>query len=322
MKLKWISAISIPVLLTGIVPAAALTSCSNNKIKVIVDTDVGNDCDDIGALTILGNAYKKNLVDVVGVTVCTRATEPEKQYDALYTTDIILEKYGINCPIGLTTVDNFIPENLAYATEVSHRWQARTKDHETQIMPAHKLLRKVISENKGVKLITIGMLNNIKAFMDTNEDGVTGKQLLEENVSEMVMMGGNFVDQTYKEYNIVKKLEASQVVINNTSVRKTFLDWETGQLVKTGLTFYAHPDSPQCVSYSVFNHGNLRESWDPMTVYIAIFGAWSYSKWGKVTVDAEGCTKFTEDPNGVCRYVPVHPNPTLFAQELESWMTV
>ncbi|MCQ3907220.1 MAG: hypothetical protein MJ219_00195 [Mycoplasmoidaceae bacterium] len=85
---------SVPAVAVGIIPTMTLTSCSKEKLKVIVDTDVGNDCDDIGALTILGNAYKKGLVEVEAVTVCNTS-----EY-TFHTTDIMLEQYGIDCPMG------------------------------------------------------------------------------------------------------------------------------------------------------------------------------------------------------------------------------
>lgn len=312
------------------IPAMTITSCGKDKrIKIIVDTDVGNDCDDIGALSILGNAYKKGLVDIKAVTVCN-------QYDpAFYTTDIMLEQYGIDCPMGQSDNDQEIHLWHDYAKAIDDKWEARSEKHPERKQKATPVLRQALADaEKGgykVKLVTLGMFNDIANLFNSPGDSIspkTGKQLFQDNVSEMVSMGGRFNDPTYSEFNIKEALWAAKAVINDEkTVHKTFCGWEAGNLVKTGITFYRHPGSPQCVAYNVYNEGNLRESWDPLTMYYAIFGSPEYSAWGNVTIEGtvdkeEGRTIFSEDSNGVCRYTPLSANPDAVAAQLESWMSV
>lgn len=320
MKFKWISFVPIPAIVAGIIPVATLTSCSSSKEKVIIDTDVGNDCDDIAALSVLGNAYKKKMVDVAAVTVCNQSEA------AIHATDILLEEYGIDCPLG--RADNDQPVHAEdYAKAIDEKWTARSKTDPSRIESATTVLRRTLANNKGkkIKLITIGMFNNIANFLRSEGDGIsnkTGRELLEENVSEIVSMAGNFHDQTYAEFNITEALPAAREVINNTSVPITFLDWQVGEVVKSGETFYNKTDSPQYVAYSTYCHGELRQSWDPLTMYIALNGAWEYSPKGNVTVDEQGHTLFQESKDGKCRYVEVHPDSAEIAATLETWYTV
>ncbi len=107
------------------------------------------------------------------------------------------------------------------------------------------------------------MFNNIANFLRSEADGIsnkTGRELLEENVSEIVSMAGNFHDQEYAEFNITEALPEAQAVINNTTVPITFLDWQVGEVVKSGKTFYQSPGSPQCIAYATYTHGELRQS--------------------------------------------------------------
>lgn len=316
-------------------PVAGAIACATeaiivdaNKERVIIDTDVGNDCDDIGALSVLGNAYRRNMIKVEAVTVCNQ------NIHAIHTTDIMLEQYGIDCPLGKSDNDQPVvaPE---YAEKVDEGWTARSELHPERIEWATPVLRKaLVKAEKGgykIKLITLGMLNNIANLLESKGDKIspkTGRELFEENVSEMVLMGGRFDDQEYTEFNIIQAIDSSKIVINEpSSVPKTFCGWEVGGYVYSGQTFYDHKDSPQCVAYETYNHGNLRESWDPLTMFTALNGAWAYSKMGKVKVEinkagADGCTKFYESPDGIDRYILVHPDSEQLAEQLEQWYTV
>lgn len=320
MKFKWISLVSIPAIAAGVIPALTLSSCSVEKEKVIVDTDVGNDCDDIAALTVLGNVYRENRIEVKAVTNCNRSMH------SVHAIDIILERYGIDCPIGRSVNDQPIHAE-DYAREIDNRWIARSEIEPQRVQSATKLLRKTLAENKGkkIKLITLGMFNNIYNLLQSGPDEIsskTGKQLFDENISEMVSMGGNFHNQQSAEFNITEALDAAREVINNTSVPITFLDWQVGEVVKSGKTFYESPGSPQCVAYSTYTHGELRQSWDPLTMYVALNGGWEYSPMGDVNVDEQGHTIFTESKSGKCRYVEVHPDSDEISAKLETWYKV
>lgn len=320
------SLIPITSMSLAVIPAMTLTGCSknDNRVQIIVDTDVGNDCDDIGALSILGNAYKKNMVDIKAVTVCNR------KLSTFHTTDIMLEQYGIDCPMGWSDNEQPLPFGDGYARYVDDAYTARSERVSKKIPSATKVLRKALANAKGkkIKLITLGMLNNIDNLLKSGPDKIskkTGKELFEENVSEMVLMGGRFDDQTYSEFNILQAKEAAVNVINNTSVPKTFVGWEVGEPVKTGATFYKSSGSPQRLAYDKYNDGNLRESWDPLTMYVALIDCWKYSQPGTAEVQLVGddaYTKFTPSPTGNCQYVLPHEDPQAIANELETWMTV
>lgn len=325
MKLKLASLISIPTLAIGMIPISTLVSCNNDKrVKVIVDTDVGNDCDDIAALSVLGNAYKKGMVDIKAVTVCN------KYMPSFYTTDILLEEYGIDCPMGFDPDgEAYIWEGHDYAQAVADLWEARSEKDETRIHPAVEVLRKALADadrnGYKIKLITLGMLNDIKDLLDSPADSISskdGRTLFEENVSEMVLMGGRFDDQKYAEFNIVKEIDAAQAVINTTSVPKTFCSWEVGDPVQTGQKFKKYTNSPQYVAYDTYTEGSIsRSSWDPLTMYVALTSDCAYSENGIVYVTEEGYTKFAPNPAGINRYVQIYPDLAEIAGKLETWYT-
>ncbi len=281
------SLVSIPAVAAGVVPAMTMTSCAkdDNREKIIIDTDVGNDCDDIGALSVLGNFYKQNKINILAVTVCN-------QYlPAYHTTDIMLEEYGIDCPMGMSDNNQKVHTEWGgdYSNAVDLAFQARSRKDWSRLQSATRVLRKALARNKKgkIKLITLGMLNNIANLLDSGPDDIsrkTGRELFEENVSEMVLMGGRFDDEmeTYQEFNIHEAPWAAEKVINTTSVPKTFLGWEVGNPVKTGQTFYDHHETPQYVAYQTYNQGQLRESWDPLTMYIALTGDAKFSNMGTV----------------------------------------
>ena len=66
--------------------------------KILLDTDMGADCDDAGALALLHIAERANLCSLIAVTVCT--VNPY----AAGAVDAINGYYGKRVPIGQTAV--------------------------------------------------------------------------------------------------------------------------------------------------------------------------------------------------------------------------
>lgn len=154
------------------------------KREILLDTDIGPDCDDAGALALLHHFSKKYGIRISGICNCT---------SNLYgcgAIDVIGRYCGAaDIPIGMTDRKGFWdgPDTQHYNRLLSERFRTRYRPvgtHEPE--SAAKLYQKVLkaAEDKSVVFITIGMLNNVAELMDA------AQELLEQKVYAFITMAG------------------------------------------------------------------------------------------------------------------------------------
>ena len=89
----------------------------------------------------------------------------------------------------------------------------------------------------------------------------------------MYVMGGNFVDSTYAEYNIVCDVESAKYVSENFPAPIIYCGFELGENIKSG-TALLEADEENPVRFAYFRHCTRDRiphfSWDPVTVYCAV----------------------------------------------------
>lgn len=240
-----------------------------NKRKFILDTDIGPDCDDCGALAIFDRFHRANLCELLAVTHCTS--------DVLGTDVIsaINDWYRVNVPIGQTTRQNFLcePATMRYTVPVSEAWR---KNHEpTKYEPALTLLRRMLAKNRDVTLVFIGPLNNMGDLLNSGADEISpmsGEELVRQSVREVIVMGGNFENLSHGEYNIACDVEAAQLMTEKCAAPITYCGFEAGEKIMTGATLENSPaDYPVRMAYVNYLGGEfVRNSWDLVTVYYAV----------------------------------------------------
>lgn len=237
--------------------------------KFILDTDIGPDCDDCGALTILDRFHRAGLCELLAVTHCT---------SDLFGVDVIAAIngwYGVDVPIGQTTREGFLAEPglTKYTKPVSELYR---KNHAPAVYePALGLLRRMLAEHRDVTLVFIGPLNNMGDLLLSGADEVsplTGEELVRQSVREVIVMGGNFENFAHGEYNIACDVPAAQVMTEKCAVPIVYCGFEAGEHVMTGATLeQCAEDYPVRLAYkSYLGGGFVRNSWDLVTVYYAV----------------------------------------------------
>jgi len=194
-----------------------------------------------------------------------------------------------------------------------------TKDFD--IYNSVSLYRKMLSENENdsVCIIGIGPLNTLASLLKSKPDAYSsldGISLVRQKVTEIYIMMGHFPtngENKYldgklmkSEWNVLQDIESAQYFMKNTPVPTNVLPFEIG-LIKTGHNlFKQQKDSPVKLAYETHNNGKPRESWDPITIYIAINGTenlWGLSTNGTILIDDKGVTTFIENQNGLHRII-------------------
>jgi len=269
----------------------------------IFDTDWGEDCDDAVAARILLRAAKRGEVKLLGMGINTLT---EYAAPSLYA---FCENEGYIVPIG---IDTTCPK-----TEWENRYQVRlakrTDKCASDFRDATKLYRKLLASSNGnVEIITVGFLQIIEKLLKSEPDEIspkTGYELFKEKVAKVWTMGGKWTADGEKEFNFCYTpfaCQASSYVLENCPCEIVLLGWEIGSNLYTGSKLSETDVLRQVLLDWGCPQG--RESWDPMTVVLALTGDIEKAGYkavkGTGRVDPQtGKNYFVKDENGKHTYV-------------------
>ncbi len=296
--------------------------------KILIDTDIGPDCDDAGALAIANRLHNEKKIELLGVTHCT------SDIGGSYTVCAINQWFGnSDIPVGQTAEKDFLDSEdcKVYTKPISAEFIR--KNGERSFEEAVSLLRRTLAENTGVTLVFIGPLNNLSALLISAPDSVSqlnGRALVEKSVSQIVVMGGDFSRGSQEaEYNIKCNVAAAQLAAESCPVPITYIGFEVGADVLTGKSLKTADEKyPVRTAYELFLDGPnedgflLRPSWDLITVYYAAAGLadlWELSEAVTVRFDVDGCVQLSK--GGKDRYLIQQAEPSAVAERLEQLMT-
>ena len=159
-------------------------------VKVIIDTDMDSDVDDVGALAMLHAMMDNGEVEILAVMVSSTCPETATCVDAVNTyygrSDLpigVKKGAGVNRDIGFVgKVVTQFPQDIGSGTNA----------HD-----AVALYRQLLAEHqdKSVTIITIGYLTNLEDLLKSSGDSISalrGIDLIELKVSEFFCIGGRY----------------------------------------------------------------------------------------------------------------------------------
>lgn len=285
--------------------------------KIIFDTDFGGDCDDALALDLLLSCVKKGECELLGITASACIYDIAR---GIYT---ILYQHGLQgIPIGSYYSKNCgAHDGKSYGEQLGRRFPSPGMPEE--VPEGYKLLRRLLAENDKVTLLSTGMLTNFAKLISSLPDEYSpldGASLVEEKVSEIVIMGGCFSHQTgvepeldhvapdgqvipMAEGNLAGHPDEAKKVLYGVNVPTVIMPFEVGNMMFTGAPMAEHGGGLTPDSYT-FCHCRMergRNSWDPTTALYAVFGAMPYfhlSVPGDVKLDEDGVTTFYPRKDG------------------------
>lgn len=252
--------------------------------KIILDTDLCGDCDDVGAMAVLLNLDRLGYAKTLAVTYCLGNP---------WGSDFIqhtLDWFGRNdIPYGKLTdysYANYDVHNKRFIQPYFEQFPR--KEQYPAPYDSIRLLRRILAENKSAKDITlcaIGGLHNVNLLFTSAPDDISpksGVELMQENICEVVLMFGNFAHPDQGECNAGYDIPGGQHFLKHCPVPITFAGFETGVHLMTGApSEHQRPGHPVRESYRLREQGKfVRNSWDPVTVYYAVMGTqglWRHS---------------------------------------------
>lgn len=292
--------------------------------NILIDTDIGPDCDDVAALAMLNIYANRGLCRILGIGHCTSNAYGAGAIDA------ICQFYGHpDIEIGTYKKSGFLCDekciiyNKALTEEFPNRYQA------SQPEDACAMYRRILAAqpDHSVDFVAIGPLNNLSDLLNSEADQyspLNGKELVAQKVTRLVMMAGIFKAEDaqintaveeltgctaadMKEFNVVCDIPSARNVARNWPTPKVYLGFEAG-MVQTGISEDANIGSSHPVkrAYELYTENGRRYSWDLLTVEFAVDSSCTHYKLsapGTVHFDEAGRTVWTSDSNGKDRYV-------------------
>jgi len=290
--------------------------------KIILDTDMGCDCDDTAALALLHELANDGRCEILATTSCFRGREFASCLDA------INRHYGRgDIPVGAFPDEECYPYPAGdnYARKTAEKFPNRYIDGKEDYPCTLSLLRKTLAEAEEgeVTLVAIGTLYSLRMLLESEGDDISplsGRELIRRKTLRTVIMGGRFhsrwpediiLENGYKvdaEFNIKADIPSAKAVCENWPGELVLCSYEMGIWLHTGAEFQllGKDRNPAAYAYSLYDEkyhmGPGRESWDLSTVLYAACpeGFFEKSAPGKLFVDDIGVTtiEFSDDGKG------------------------
>lgn len=305
---------------------AAVEEAAAEPMRVIFETDMGNDVDDALALDMLMKYAEEGKIDLIGISTNKRNEGSVEYLDALTTW------YGVpEIPLGRVVDGKPCDDAVNYALEVVKMQDAdgkplfaRSHDSDGFVVPSVEMYRRLLAAqpDSSVTVISVGFSTNLAQLLDSRADAISplsGKDLVAKKVKNLVTMAGCFTaneeaDSLVRmpEYNVVRDIEGARKVFSEWPTPVVTSPWELGNGICFPATsidsdFTREVPNPVALAYKAYLPMPYdRPTWDLTSVLYAVEGPDGYftlSEPGDIEVDARGGTRFIPRADGTRRYM-------------------
>ena len=292
-------------------------------VKVILDTDIDSDVDDVGALAMLHTLADHNAVEILGVIVTT-----EDKYAPLCADAINHYFNRPDIPVGVVKTAA-VRENSKYTWQISREFPHTLSSYD-EAEGSTTLYRRLLSSqpDSSVVIITIGHLTSLMNLIESQPDehsSLSGIDLIKKKVKLWSCMGGKYPEG--KEANFYRPdPNSTRVCVEKWPVQVVFAGWELGNKIITGGDYLKKSltsESPVWRAYQLYNDFRGRASWDQASVLYAISGSgdyWSLQKDGYVEVASDGSNKWIPGKNRNQAYLEEKMDPAEVAKIIDGIM--
>jgi inosine-uridine nucleoside N-ribohydrolase len=279
-------------------------------VRLILDTDIGNDVDDALALAMIHSLETRGEVHLLAVTITK-----DNRFAAPYI-NLVNTFYGRpGIPIGMVRHGK-APDDapmLRVPSEArdaqGHLLYPHTLTDGSMAADAVELLKQVLNQqpDASVTIAQIGFSTNLSRLVSSED----GKALVKRKVKLLSVMGGNF-EKPVPEYNILTDAGAAKALFKDWPTPIVFSGFEIGlritypyESILKDFAWTAH--NPVVDAYKLYvgkpeDHPN----WDSTAVLYAIRpdrGYFGLSEPGTVTLGPKHITVFTPQADGLSRYL-------------------
>ncbi len=304
-------------------------------VKLIFDTDMGNDVDDVMALAMIHNLQRRGACELLAVTITKDHPQAAAFVDAVNT----FYGYG-DTPIGVVR-DGAAKESGKFNRLVAEQNAdgSLRYPHDlrsgTDAPEAVGLLRELLAKQAdgSVTIAQVGFFTNLARLLDSPADEhspLGGRDLIAKKVKLLSVMAGAFQtvqwDTRYLEYNVKLDVSAARKLAQDWPTPIAWSGFEIGVaaafphvVIEQDLNYVAH--HPLKEAYYLYNPPpHDRPTWDPTAVLYAVLpdrGYFTLSPPGTVTVENDAATLFrpANDGQGRHRFLVMNAEQTARVRE-------
>ncbi|HEV8290575.1 MAG TPA: nucleoside hydrolase, partial [Tepidisphaeraceae bacterium] len=259
------------------------TARGAEPLKVIFDTDMDGDNDDVAAAAILHALADEGRVEILAMGVVSRCAYSPACLDAINT----YYRRG-EIPIGVYKGSALAEVSSPYAKVVAERCPNDIGLAE-KVPDVLKVYRRALAgeADGAVTMIAVGQMNNLVDLLSSRADEVSplaGRELVARKVTALFVMGPYFSEENefHRAYNFTTSPKAAIELVNN---------WPTKIKFGEGILGHRHfiesrlketlAENPVRIAFEAYfaaekrNTGkseNKRHCADPATVMYAVFG--------------------------------------------------
>ena len=302
------------------------------SVKLVLDTDMGNDIDDALALAMIHALQNRDECELLAVTISKDHPETVPYIDAINTF------YGRgDIPLGIVK-GGVTPEPSKFTGVAQERTNGafvfpHTATLGTPSRGAVDLLRETLAgqPDGSVVIAQIGFSTNLTRLLESQGDGhsdLVGLDLVRKKVNLISIMAGAFApirDRTHLEFNVIHDIPSAQYLAEHWPTPIVWSGFEVGLAIRYPAVSIEqdfgyverHPIVESYQRYIPTPHE--RPTWDLTSVLHAVRpdrGYFGVSTAGKVAVHDDGETVFEPRAKGMHVYLTVGDTDVLRIQEL------
>ena len=306
-----------------------VTGCGQEKpsVSIILDTDMGPDYDDVGALAILHAMADNGEATILGTMASTK-------YEGVAAVLDILNTYfkRPDTPIGISKGNAIAKKDFQHWTDTLLTRYPRSVASNSDVPDAVALYRQLLSQqpDNSVTIVTVGFLTNISNLLNSAGDKyspLTGIELVRKKVKFLVSMAGVFPEGS--EFNVRMDASSAKNALENFPAPVLYSGVEIGRRVKTGVPLIQNAsirNSPVkdvyriCINMTEEDREG-RMSWDQTAVLVAVRGTtpWYNVQPGHIRIDEKGNNQWDVRVNDQ-GYLTDRTSPEVVAQIIDGLM--
>lgn len=307
---------------------------SFSQPKIIFDTDIGGDADDLGAITMLHNYVKRGDCELLAIMLWSTDEYAVPAVDAI-------NRFYLhpNIPIGARKDPTYTSETN-YNKVITDNFEHKLTYND--VPETVELYRKILASaaDTSITIVTVGPLLNIQRLLQSGADkysALNGSELISKKVKEFVVMGGKF-PKGDDEWNFNGNMPGvTKFVIENLKVPIVFSGFEVGAAIKTGAIFNnIDKDTPLYQGFLYFSghapwmkdqfKGKIlnNSTYDQTAVLYAVNGGvdvlWEKVTGGYCVADDKGGNHWIKRENSNHSYLKLIETPEFMATLIEAIM--
>lgn len=272
--------------LTPILVVAQTPPAATPPVRIVFDTDMDSDCDDVAALAILHVLADRGEAEILATVVSSKNPWSAPCVDAINTW------YGRgDLPIGGPHSPKASRDASRYAQQLAQRFP-QDISQAGELPHAASIYRDTLKRqpDKSVVVLTVGDLTNVAELLQlpATDDMPSGMDLVRAKVRLWACMGGNFIGSPAKDdlklgnNNFTVDKGSSYYALTHWPAPIMFVGREVAS-VPSGVQIGAHfaklpADHPLRVGYELYFGGVCKDRHvaDPATALFAVRGLGDY----------------------------------------------